>query len=206
VIDEVVKIKPENYVFEKDAVNLARLIINESNDLGIPINNPRLQRLLYLTQSAYLLESKGREGAFDDGLIQAWAFGPVVPEVYSKFVLFGEANISKIENLLIHLPNRELTFRKQKGSDTYFAIERASDLLTVYVPWVNPFTEIDKKIVDKVIYMFEDFTYYSLAEMSRKQDPWKNAWSKGSSTAIPNRSIYKYFRGLLDGKSNLTKN
>lgn len=203
---ETVYKDPKDFRFERNAVNLARLIVNKSNELGIPINNSKLQRLLYFTQSAYLLESEGKDGAFEDELIKAWAFGPTIPEVYEKFNLFGNSSIPEIKKIPIYLPNKELMFRLEKGSDTYYAIERASDLFVEYVPWANPFTEAYGKIVEKIIYMFEDFTYYSLAEMSRKQDPWKNAWSKGSGTAIPNRSIYKYFRGLLDGKSNLTKN
>lgn len=197
---ETVYKDPKDIEFRKDAINLARLIVNKSNELGIPANNSRLQRLLYFTQSAYLLESEGKGGAFEDGLTEAWAFGPVVPEVYTKFSLFGDSSIPEVKKVSVYLPNKSIKFEMRKGSGVYYAVEKASDLLIEDVPWVNPFTETDEKIVEKIIYMFEDFTYYSLAEMSRKQDPWKNAWSKGSGTTISNRSIYEYFKGLLDKK------
>lgn len=73
-----------------DAVNVAACIICYCNDNNLPINNPRLQKILCFTQAEFLAE-KGSACFSDD--IEVWPTGPVVPDVYRMCCKFGSAHL-----------------------------------------------------------------------------------------------------------------
>lgn len=66
-------------------LNLAKYIIDKCTRDRFPISNLQLQKILYYIQREYL-----RQGinAFSEE-IEAWQFGPVVPEVYKQYCGFG---------------------------------------------------------------------------------------------------------------------
>lgn len=72
------------------ALDIAKYIIDKCTKEDCPISNLQLQKILYYIQKAYL---KKHEYAFSDG-IEAWQFGPVVPEVYYYFCGFGAMPIT----------------------------------------------------------------------------------------------------------------
>ena len=65
------------------AISVAKYIINYSNSIDSPISNLKLQKLLYYVQAAFLVE-EGKKCFCDE--IVAWAFGPVVPDVYTNIL------------------------------------------------------------------------------------------------------------------------
>lgn len=67
------------------AMQIAKYTINKCTTEGHPISNLQLQKILYYIQRE-LLQS-GIDGFEDE--IQAWQFGPVVPEVYCQYCGFG---------------------------------------------------------------------------------------------------------------------
>ena len=75
-----------------DALNVANYIITKCKRDGSPITNLQLQKILYFLQREYL--QNGVEGLFFNS-IQAWQFGPVVPDVYYKYCIFGAMPISR---------------------------------------------------------------------------------------------------------------
>ena len=74
------------------ATPVANWIIDKANntDSGDNITNLKLQKLLYYFQGYYL-------AVFDKPLfdeeIEAWQYGPVVPQVYYTFNSFGKGNL-----------------------------------------------------------------------------------------------------------------
>ncbi|MBE6890043.1 MAG: DUF4065 domain-containing protein [Ruminococcaceae bacterium] len=72
------------------ALVLAKYIVTKCVDDGCAISNLQLQKILYYIQRDYL--HKHKEPAFDDD-IEAWKFGPVVPEVYYAFCYYGAMSI-----------------------------------------------------------------------------------------------------------------
>ena len=74
----------------RSALDIARYIINKCTKESSPISNLQLQKILYYIQKEYL---KNHEYAFSD-VIEAWQFGPVVPEVYYYFCGFGAMPIT----------------------------------------------------------------------------------------------------------------
>lgn len=67
------------------AMDLANYIVDKCIKDNVPITNLQLQRILYFVQKDFL---KRGSPAFSD-YIEAWEFGPVVPNVYFCFCGFG---------------------------------------------------------------------------------------------------------------------
>lgn len=94
------------------AVELSKYIITKCAKENKPISNLQLQKILYFIQKEYL-QKKGVP-AFDDP-IEAWRFGPVVPEAYYFFCGAGAMPITDIyENFDIGSADVELIDRVVK--------------------------------------------------------------------------------------------
>lgn len=72
------------------AIDLSKYIVSKCIRDGHPISNLQLQKILFYIQKDFL--SKGYIAFVDD--IEAWQFGPVVPDVYYYFSGFGAMPIS----------------------------------------------------------------------------------------------------------------
>lgn len=72
------------------ALKIARYIIWWCNINGYSISNLKLQKILYFVQAQFLVSR--RIPCFGEE-IQAWEYGPVVPEVYHKYKVYGGGNI-----------------------------------------------------------------------------------------------------------------
>lgn len=72
------------------AADVASHIVTHCIEAGGPISNLQLQKILYFAQNNWL-DKKG-ETLFDD-VFEAWRYGPVVPEVYQAYSIFGKRPI-----------------------------------------------------------------------------------------------------------------
>ena len=72
------------------ALDLSKYIVSKCINDGHPITNLQLQKILYYIQKDFL---RGGERAFPED-IEAWKFGPVVPNVYYSYCGFGAMPIS----------------------------------------------------------------------------------------------------------------
>ena len=67
------------------ALNMAKYIIDKCTKDKCPVSNLQLQKILYYIQREFLQQGTM---AFSEN-IEAWQFGPVVPEVYKQYCGFG---------------------------------------------------------------------------------------------------------------------
>lgn len=67
------------------ALSMAKYIIDKCTKDKYPISNLQLQKILYYIQREFLQQGAT---AFPEN-IEAWQFGPVVPEVYKQYCGFG---------------------------------------------------------------------------------------------------------------------
>lgn len=74
----------------KRALDIANYIIWYCGQKGYSISNLKLQKILYFVQAEFLVATG--EACFSEK-IEAWDFGPVVPEVYREYKIFGSSNI-----------------------------------------------------------------------------------------------------------------
>lgn len=72
------------------ALDIAKYVLNKCTKESQPISNLQLQKILYCIQKAFLL---GGNIAFEDE-VEAWQFGPVIPDVYSRYCGFSALPIS----------------------------------------------------------------------------------------------------------------
>lgn len=77
------------------ALELSKYIVSKCVNDKDPITNLQLQKILYYIQYEFL--SNRNEPIFSDD-IEAWAFGPVVPDVYYYFSFFGAKFINTMFN------------------------------------------------------------------------------------------------------------
>ena len=69
---------------------IAKYIIMRCNKLNKTISNLKLQKILYFVQAEFLV---ARNVPCFSNTIEAWDFGPVVPDVYHRYKVYGSANI-----------------------------------------------------------------------------------------------------------------
>lgn len=75
--------------------DVALYVISRCNRLGKSISNLKLQKILYFIQAEFLV-SQDRP-CFREK-IEAWDFGPVIPEVYCRYKVYGGATIFRFQN------------------------------------------------------------------------------------------------------------
>ncbi len=79
------------------ALDLAKYIVYKCVNDNEPISNLQLQKILYSIQKYYLQRS-GEPFFADD--IEAWQFGPVVPNVYYHYCGYGAMPISNATDVV----------------------------------------------------------------------------------------------------------
>lgn len=85
------------------ALDFAKYIVKKCIDDGHPISNLQLQKILFYIQKDFL---KRDQLAFCDE-IEAWQFGPVVPNVYYHYCGYGAMPIthtseySSLDNVIV---------------------------------------------------------------------------------------------------------
>ncbi|MBR1487255.1 MAG: DUF4065 domain-containing protein [Synergistaceae bacterium] len=157
-----------------DALDVARHIVNYCNEKNYSISNLKLQKLLYFVQAYFLIASPNKERCFRDE-IQAWDFGPVVPNVYSEFKQFGGTNIPKIS----------VYYDSSLGSFYADPIQFKDDKIA----------KNDQELIDEVIEKFKLYTASDLVKLTHAQTPWQDAYARGYSKEIKVEAIRDYFAG-----------
>jgi len=88
------------------ALDIANYVVTKCTKDECPISNLQLQKILYYIQRYYLVHRD--IPAFSDE-IEAWQFGPVVPDVYRHFCGFGAMKINAVfEELCIKDADRKV--------------------------------------------------------------------------------------------------
>ena len=155
-----------------DALEVARHIVNYCNEKNYSISNLKLQKLLYFVQAYFLIASPDKKPCFWD-TIEAWDFGPVVPNVYSEFKQFGGTNIPKIS----------VYYDSSLGSFYADPIQFKDDKIT----------KNDKKLIDDVIEKFKLYTASDLVTLTHAQAPWRDTYARGCRKEIKVEAIRDYF-------------
>lgn len=77
-------------------IDVAKYIINKSIEIGNPVSNLKLQKLLYYVQAASLVTNG--VPLFEEPLV-AWQFGPVSEAAYNMFKKYYNKNILEVQNM-----------------------------------------------------------------------------------------------------------
>lgn len=126
------------------AIDIAKYIINKCIDNSNPISNLQLQKILYYTQGEYI--KKTNKFLFADD-IEAWQYGPVVPEVYYEYNNYSASCIRDKQSEM------ELDINVKKIIDP---IIRSKSLVSAWKlvkdthsesPWRNTYVKDEKRVI-----------------------------------------------------------
>lgn len=136
------------------AKDVAAYIINKQVNEGYPINNLKLQKILYFVQAEFLVTKD--EPCFNE-VIKAWDFGPVIESVYKAYAVHGGNSIfSPIKSDFgYHIKNddRELIdgiLDEVKNC----SVSYLTDVVHHQTPWIKGRNRLDRIITNESI---EDF-------------------------------------------------
>ena len=74
------------------ALVIASQFVNRAIENGKPITQMKLQKMLYIAQGLHLA-STGKP--IINEIIQAWKYGPVIPQIYEYYKMWGNLPITK---------------------------------------------------------------------------------------------------------------
>lgn len=150
------------------AIDIARYVVNYSWQIKSPISNLKLQKLLYFIQGNFL-RNLARPCFYEN--IEAWKFGPVVPEVYREFRVYGSNDIPRVENY------------DYFQSDKYRPIKKHFDINLL---------EEEEQLINDVIDACANYSSSYLVELTHNQSPWIDSYN-GYRSIISLQSMEEYF-------------
>lgn len=153
------------------ALDIARYIINYSNEEAYGVSNLKLQKLLYFVQAAFLVDTEEKEPCFLED-IEAWGFGPVVPCVYHEFKRYGGNNIPRVDEYL-------------EVNDSWEVVRKTFDSGIIKAE--------DQETIKSIIDDFSNYSATALVNITHNQAPWKDAYQAGVNRVITRGAIQKYF-------------
>lgn len=151
------------------ASKIAHAFVKRGIDEANPLTQMKLQKMVYFAHGVHLAE-------YEEPLIeehfQAWKFGPVVPEIYGTYKLYGNSLIQDT----LWVPNYI------KNSDEELC-ESAKDAF-------NYTWEVAK-----------DLSAIQLSNWTHKEgSPWEQVYSADENRVIPDNMIQNYFKAFLKQK------
>ena len=142
------------------ALSVARYIIDFCNERGKGISNLKLQKILYFVQAEFLVSTPHHTSCFKDE-IEAWDFGPVVPNVYHQYKIYGSGIIPSNLNDTLFPFYEKISFSDRTIiNDVIEAAENysASQLVEIthkQSPWKNAYNKgFNNKITNEAILDF----------------------------------------------------
>lgn len=144
-----------NFSGKYNAYEISKYVINYYNDNFGGISNLKLQKILYFIQAAFLLRSNNTVPAFTNE-IQAWDFGPVVPDIYRKYKIFGGGNIptEEFDESTIEVNDKMHIAKLLNNSSKYSTIDLV-ELTHKQAPWKDVYNEyVMAEITNDSIYKF----------------------------------------------------
>lgn len=157
-----------------DVLDVSRYIISYSNKMGYGISNLKLQKILYLVQAYFLIQTN--HPCFNEK-IEAWDFGPVVPIAYEEFKKFAGMDIPTVNSYFVFDENDIWNTKR---------IEFNEDCIN----------SKDKALINKVVDKFSEYSSTDMVKLTQHQIPWIDAINSYQSNEITNKSIFEYFKSF----------
>lgn len=156
-----------------NVLDVCRYVINYSNEQEYGISNLKLQKILYFIQAFFIICKINNEPCFYEK-IEAWDFGPVVPEAYQEYKRYGSGNIPTVD------------FYTQLNEEDIWDSEVVNYDDSII-------KDSDKNLINQVINKFADYSATNLVSITHNQNPWKDAYKKGENNEITTEAIKEYF-------------
>lgn len=143
--------------------------------LDIELDQLQLNKLCYLVNGFTLQE---REDPAFRNEVEAWRYGPVVPEVYETYRDYGDKPITALDMCRTSL------------EDSKAVAERWGELVSIIGRDVAA-------IAYGVVKEYGRYRGWDLVDMThKKRTPWKKAYRPGRNNVIPTDAIRQFYRNL----------
>lgn len=131
------------------ALLVARFAINHCNEIKTSISNLKLQKILYFIQADFLV-NKNEPCFYEE--IEAWNLGPVVPEVYMAFKIYGSSNIPFQKDYTvmeaISKPD-QIRIMNMTEKCSKYSTSALVDITHKQAPWRNAYQPYRSNIIEK---------------------------------------------------------
>lgn len=158
-----------------NVLDVCHYVIDYSNRRDYGISNLKLQKILYFIQAYFLIKKENHAPCFNER-IEAWDFGPVVPEAYREYKQYGSGDIPSVDSYIIFDKDDVWNSKRVAFDDSVIA-------------------DCDKMLIDRVVDMFADYSATDLVSLTHKQSPWIDAYVPYQNNEITTDAIRKYFDG-----------
>lgn len=155
-----------------DVLDIARYVINYTNNRNSKISNLQLQKIIYYIQAAFLVIKD--EPCFAEDILN-WSYGPVVQEVYNEYRDNGNSSIPYQKQYII------LDFNKESG-DIEFVRKEFDE---------SKICNDDKVIINKIVDNYSEKDAFELVRKTHREDPWKLS---DRNSIIKKEDIKKYYK------------
>lgn len=139
-----------------NVMDVARFIVNYSIDIGRPVSNLKLQKLLYFVQASFI-ERTGKP-CFEEPIVH-WRHGPVVESVYQKYKAYGAENIT----------DKELE---------YLAFSFDATTMTFNASWTkyneDIFESSHLQLIKSIVQKYKEFSPWEMVDLTHKEKAWIN--------------------------------
>ncbi|KZE38952.1 hypothetical protein AV656_08620 [Bhargavaea cecembensis] len=135
--------------------DIADFVIEYANSKGNPVNNLKLQKILYYLEARFLFEGKG---VLFDEPIEKWRYGPVIPEVYHRFKHYGAEDINRVP---VQFNFMSLLDESDESPNTDLSVGEG----------ISP---DDKKLVEETVNQLLSYNPFKLVNETHKHPAWRN--------------------------------
>lgn len=142
---------------------------------NVPLDHLQLNKLCYLV-NGFTLQERDDPAFYNN--VEAWKYGPVVPEVYETYKVYGNGPITALDMCRTSLENTEAV------------AERWGELVDIVGRDVA-------SIAYGVVETYGEYTGWQLVGMTHgKRTPWKKAYRPGHNNIISTETIKQFYRNL----------
>ncbi|MCI9101812.1 MAG: DUF4065 domain-containing protein [Lachnospiraceae bacterium] len=138
-----------------NVMDVARFIVNYSIDIGRPVSNLKLQKLLYFVQVAFIRYYG--VPCFEEPIVH-WRHGPVVESVYQKYKAYGAENITDKEmeyySFSFDLESMSFITERRKYTENIFEFGHCF-------------------LIRTIVEQYKDVSPWDMVELTHKEAPWK---------------------------------
>ena len=167
-------------IYIYSAMDIARYIINFCIDIGSPIENVKLQKILYYVQVAFLLEE--HSPCFNEEITK-WRHRPVVIDVYKSYRGFIDLPIIKQEHYKQLELNDELEVK---------LITKTFD--------ANIIKSEHQKLINKVVLGLASVDTWDLVSKTQEEEPFICTKKDDVMSLL---SIYTYFSKSISNEMRI---
>ena len=164
-----------------DVMDISRYVVNYCIDLGKPISNLKLQKILYYIQAIFLVD----EGSlcYQEEIIN-WRHGPIVKESYNEFMQYiGDVIYEK-----------QLYYKD-------FELDENLDVKIIEKKFENSvINKNHRKLINEVVEGLIDIEDWELVAKTKEEEPYLMT-ERGE--IIKTKLIYNYFTRTYMNKSRI---